>query len=129
MDRLQKLNGYIQLTVWIVILVGIVFMIFIFNSPHWAIMLLFGLVIQIAGQIVNAIKGKTNRTWLILTLITLLILGITYLESHDVIRLRIFHDMQITILSILAMNVLYFMTIFQIIKEFRSSSDSGPKLQ
>jgi hypothetical protein len=96
-------------------------MIFISNSPNWTIILLSGLLIQIAGQILCIIKGKTNKPWLILILTSLLILSLMYLESSDVIRLRIFYDMQIAIMSILMVNVLYFMTIFQIIKELKSS--------
>lgn len=121
MDRLLKLNGYIQLAVWIIVLGGIIFMIFLSNSPHWTIILLSGLIVQLVGQILNIIKGKTNKTWLILTLTPLLVLGLMYLESSDLIQMRLFNDMQITILSILMINVLYFMTIFQIIKELKAS--------
>lgn len=121
MDRVLKLNGYIQLAVWIIVLGGIIFMIFLSNSPHWTIILLSGLIVQLVGQILNIIKGKTNKTWLILTLTPLLVLGLMYLESSDLIQMRLFNDMQITILSILMINVLYFMTIFQIIKELKAS--------
>lgn len=121
MDKLLKLNGYIQLTAWIVVVIGVLFMIFILNSPHWTVILLSGLVVQIAGHILSLLKRKKNITWLILTLTSLLILSLMYIESSDVIHMHIFHDMQITILSILMMNVLYFVTIFQIIKALRFS--------
>jgi len=96
-------------------------MIFVLNSPHWTIILLSGLVIQIAGHILNMLNGKRNMTWLILTLTSLLFLTLMYMESSDVIRMHIFRDMQITILSILMMNVFYFLTILQIIKGLRFS--------
>ena len=120
MERILKTNDFIQLIIWTIVSVIVLLLIFVSNSPHWIEVLTFGLLAQLIGLILNATNGKVNKTWLALTLAPLTILTFIYLESSNSIPRHLFGDVQVEIMTILAVNVLHFMTIFQILKGLRS---------
>ena len=116
---------YGQVIVWIIICSAIAYMIFIANSSSWCTFLLVGLCVQIIGIFLNTCRRKLNKTWLTLVLTPLIILSLIYVESRNWIDSHIFDGMQMTIMSILIENVMYFFTITQMIREIRINKKSS----
>lgn len=115
--RVLKTIWLIQLIFWMVICSLISYSIFIGNSPNWWILLTTGLIIQLLGLLINLKYGRFNKAWMALILIPLVILALIKSEDNNLISTHIFDGVQTFIMSILIINVLYFLTVVQIIQE------------
>ena len=125
MKKLQIINLFIQLIIWILVCSLILYMIFFANSNYWQPILMFGLLIQLIGIIHIAIAGRLNKTWLLLVAIPLIMVTLIYIESENLIVSRIFDSMQMIIISIMVVIICYLLTIKQILKELKNSNSSS----
>jgi len=104
---------YLQLMVWAFTAGMVLYFVFASNSPYWPIPLIIGLAVQLISVILNAVKGSLNKVWLGLIISQVAIFVAFYSQ------LAIFNDVQVVIISILIINILYFSSIIQILKEIR----------
>lgn len=106
-----------QIIVWLIGCSAVAYRFFVSYSHSWMFCLVLGLCIQLVGVMSCALERKLNKTWLTLVVLPLIVSGFMFMEARNWISSHIFDDIQIWIVSILSINMMYFLTIIQIMRE------------